>query len=112
LIFLSLPLHPELAMVFILAFILGVGIIGYNALPFQWAAELVTREQKGRAMGLLSAVSGLAVALWLPLFGFIVDLWGYSIVWLFVAALYTAACIVILLYPKPNSLQAETFQSR
>ena len=91
-----------LLMVLIFAFILGVGIVGYNALPFQWAAELVTREQKGRAMGLLSAVSGLAVALWLPLFGFIVDLWGYSVMWFFVAALYAAACMVILLYPNRN----------
>ena len=102
LIFSSLPLHPALLMVLIFAFILGVGIVGYNALPFQWAAELVTREQKGRAMGLLSAVSGLAVALWLPLFGFIVDLWGYSVMWFFVAALYAAACMVILLYPNRN----------
>lgn len=101
-IFATLPLHPDLLKVFILAFILGVGIVGYNALPFQWASELVAREQKGRAMGLLSAVSGLSVALWLPLFGFIVDLWGYSVMWFIVAALYAAVSMAILLSPNPG----------
>ena len=107
----TVPLHPALLMVLIFAFILGIGIVGYNALPFQWASELVTREQKGRAMGLLSAVSGLAVALWLPLFGLIVDLWGYSVMWFFVAVLYAAASMAILLYPnqsyhhQPNTKQ-------
>ncbi len=92
------PFHTTPWMLLCFSFILGVGIVGYNALPFQWAAELVTQEQKGRAMGLVSAISGLAVMLWLPLFGAIVDFWGYRAMWYLVASLYATAAIVVLRY--------------
>jgi MFS family permease len=93
----TMPFHPPLWLILCFSFLLGIGIVGYNALPFQWASDLVTHEQKGRAMGLVSAISGLAIALWLPLFGGVVDLWGYSAMWYLVAVLYLAAIIVILL---------------
>ncbi|MCL5980766.1 MAG: MFS transporter [Gammaproteobacteria bacterium] len=104
----TMPFHPTLWMILGFSFSLGVGVVGYNALPFQLASELVTHEQKGRAMGLVSAISGLAVALWLPLFGDMVDLWGYSAMWYLVAVLYaTATIVVLLLYPDSSCQQPE-----
>lgn len=93
--------RPSVWMILGVAFILGTGIVGYNALPFQWASEVVTQEQKGQAMGLVSAVASLAVALWLPLFGVTVDNWGYSAMWCLVAALFGTATVVVVLRPNP-----------
>ena len=80
------------------SFVFGAGIVGYNALPFQWAAALVGRNQKGRAMGIVGAISGLAVTIWLPVFGVIVEAWGYRVMWYVVALLYLAAFILVLRY--------------
>jgi Major Facilitator Superfamily. len=94
----AMPFHTTPWIIVSFSFVLGVGIVGYNALPFQWTANLVTQEQKGRAMGLVGAISGLSVMLWLPLFGAIVDLWGYRAMWYFVAFLYATAVVVVLRY--------------
>ncbi len=94
----SISDHPAVWSILGFSFVFGAGIVGYNALPLQWAAALVGRNQKGRAMGIVSAISGLAVTIWLPVFGVIVEAWGYRVMWYVVALLYLAAFILVLRY--------------
>ena len=92
------PDHPVVWGILCFSFILGIGIVGYNALPFQWAASLVGHHQKGRVMGIMSAVAGLSITLWMPVFGMIVEIWGYRAMWYVLAILYIAALVVVLRY--------------
>lgn len=106
----SFPDHPVVWGILCFSFILGIGIVGYNALPFQWAASLVDHHQKGRVMGIMSAVAGLSIVLWMPVFGMIVEIWGYRPMWYILAILYVVALVVVLRYAGMSTSSQVTAQ--
>ena len=106
----SFPDHPMVWGILCFSFILGIGIVGYNALSVQWATNLVDHHQKGRVMGIMSAVAGLSIVFWMPVFGMIVEIWGYRPMWYVLAILYVVALLVVLRYAGMSTSSQVTAQ--
>ena len=61
-------------------------------------------------MGIMSAVAGLSITLWMPVFGMIVEIWGYRAMWYVLAILYVAALVVVLRYAGLSTSNQATAQ--
>ena len=61
-------------------------------------------------MGIMSAVAGLSIVFWMPVFGMIVEIWGYRPMWYVLAILYVVALLVVLRYAGMSTSSQVTAQ--
>lgn len=95
----SLVSSPTYALWLGLAFILGTGAIGWNALILTWAAENAASAQQATAIGVSGAAIFLGATVFPPVFGAVASATGsLPDAWRSVALLYviaTALCLLI-----------------
>ena len=71
---------------FLLAILMGVTFIGWNAVLITLAAELAGQELAGSIMGILITIAWTGIIVGPPIFGFIADNSGYFWGWLTISA--------------------------
>jgi MFS family permease len=81
---------------FVLAFSLGMGAIGWNALTLQWAAERAPAGVQGMAMGMSGTGVFLGATIFPPLFGVVSTATSLSTAWRSVALLYAIALLLVV----------------
>lgn len=85
-----------LVVVFLVVFIFGFSISGYNGVWMTIIIELVQKERSGLATGVTITISSWGVLIIPPFFGFIVDSTGsYTNGWLFIALLVIVVLLIL-----------------
>lgn len=91
-----LPRHPSFLVVALLWLLLGLMMVGWNALILTWVAERVSAGNAGGAMGLTTSAILLGATICSPVFGWIVEVSGtYRVAWLTLAALLCLAALLL-----------------
>ena len=89
------PTTP-LVVIFLVVFIFGFSISGYNGVWMTIIIELVEKEKSGLATGVTVTISSWGVLIIPPLFGFIVDSTSsYADGWLFITFLMVIIIIIL-----------------
>lgn len=89
---------------FTLAFALGMGAIGWNALLLQWAAERASAGVQATAMGISGTGVFLGAAIFPPLFGAVSTATSLTTAWRSVALLYALALALVLVTMRRSAL--------
>lgn len=89
---------------FTLAFALGMGAIGWNALLLQWAAERATAGFQATAMGISGTGVFLGATIFPPLFGAVSTATSLASAWRSVALLYAIALALVLVTMRRSAL--------
>ena len=91
-----LPRHPSFAVIAPLWLLLGITMVGWNALVLTWVAERVSVENAGGAMGLTTSAILFGATVCTPVFGWIVEASGsYQVAWLTLAILLAIAATLL-----------------
>lgn len=95
-VLLLLPRHPSFAVIAPLWLLLGITMVGWNALILTWVAERVSVENAGGAMGLTTSAILFGATVCTPVFGWIVEVSGsYRTAWLALAILLAIAATLL-----------------
>lgn len=94
----TLPRHPSFLVVAALWLVLGVMMVGWNALILTWVGQRVSEGNAGGAMGFTTSAILLGATVCTPVFGWIVEISGtYRAGWLTLALILTSAAVVLRL---------------
>lgn len=105
-VFAILTPDSPLVAVYLVVFIFGFSISGYNGVWMTIIIELVQKEKSGLATGVTVTISSWGVLIIPPLFGFIVDSTNsYVGSWLFIALLMVIVIIILIQIIKKQSTE-------
>jgi MFS transporter, ACS family, hexuronate transporter len=89
---------------YLLSFLSGVSLLGWNGVWITLAGEVSTRSTRGFSIGFSFFFANLGLLFGPPLFGFLTDLFGsFFFPWIFLALCMGMVSMVLLLARRPTS---------
>lgn len=77
--------------------IVGFSLAGFNGIWMTLAVESVEKSMSGLASGFSIMIASIGVFLIPPIFGSLIDYWGYSVGGMFLISLFTCCAILMVL---------------
>lgn len=97
-----LPANSSFIFTALVVAIFGFTAIGYNVLFLTHIGEIAGPERAGQAIGFFVTVTYCGAVISPPLFGFTVDLIGFSWAWIIFGGMLALAIIFAILYTQKN----------
>lgn len=97
----ALPRGTPLLVLVPLWLLMGLTMVGWNALALTWAGERVSPHNAGAAMGITTSAILLGATVATPVFGKVVEAsHGFSAAWLMLAAVLGAAALLLFVVSR------------
>lgn len=104
-----LPGHVSALLLAPLWLVLGMTMVGWNALVLTWVGERVSMSNAGAAMGITTSAILLGATISAPIFGLIVQVGeSYRLAWLVLAGVLGTAALLLWSQGRRESRRAET----
>jgi predicted MFS family arabinose efflux permease len=96
-----LPHGTPVAILLPVWLLMGLTMVGWNALALTWVAERVSPHNAGAAMGITTSAVLLGATIATPVFGVVVEVsHGFSVAWLMLAAVLGAAAVLLFIVSR------------
>lgn len=108
----ALPGHVSALLLVPLWLVLGMTMVGWNALVLTWVGERVSIGNAGAAMGITTSAILLGATISAPIFGLIVQAGNsYRIAWLALAGVLGAAVLLLWTQSRRESRRVQAWQA-